>query len=98
MSLCLSRLYCQKDLGPKSKEDVKQWQSLCEEILQFLNLIDPGMTKTCAKILLQYNRAKMSLAKGDFDSGFLSRPEYLLTIKEAVVLENKANKVLTQAA
>ncbi len=93
MSFTLAKLYCQ--LGPRiRREDFDHWKILCEEILQFLTMIDPGTTKTMATFLLQHNKAKLVLDKVNFEAGNLSRVDYLQSIKEAVIVENRAQKVL----
>ena len=95
MSFALAKLYCQ--LGPLSRrEDFFHWKVLCEEILQFLTMIDPGTTKVMATFLLQHNKTKLVLDKFNFEDGNLTRSDYLQSIKEAVIVENRAQKVLLQ--
>ena len=96
MSFALAKLYCQL-LGPlSSKEDFFHWKVLCEEILQYLTMIDPGTTKIMATFLLQHNKTKLVLDKINFEDGNLTRSDYLQSIKEAVIVENRAQKVLLQ--
>ena len=95
MSISLTKLFC--SLGPKaSQEDYIRWKEICEEILQFLSMIDPGTTKVMATFLLQHNKAKLILDKLAYEEGNLSRTAYLESIKENVILENRAQKVLTE--
>jgi len=95
MSLQLAKSYFQ--LGPKSrKEDHFHCKLLCEEILQFLTMIDPGTTKVMATFLLQYNKTKVNLDKINFEEGNLTRADYLQSIKEAVIVQSRAQKVLLQ--
>lgn len=92
MSLSLAKLY-QEFMGSLSKEDFLHCKLLCEEILQFLSMIDPGTTKIMLTFLLQHNKAKLMLDKINFEEGNLSRENYLQSIKEAVIVENRAQKV-----
>lgn len=95
MSVSLAKLYQQQQLagGSLSKDDFLHSKLLCEEILQFLTMIDPGTTKVMLTFLLQHNKAKLMLDKVNFEDGHLSREDYLQSIKEAVIIENKAQKV-----
>jgi len=95
MSIELSKLYFQ--LGSSSrKEDYFHCKLLFEEILQFLTMIDPGMTKIMATFLLQHNKTKVTLDKMNFEDGNLTREDFLQSIKEAVIVENRAKKVLLE--
>ena len=83
-------------LGPrKIKEGMEEWKLLCEDLLQFLTQIDPGTTKLIANFLLYHNKAKLTLDKLNYEEGNLSRTEYLQSIRETVILEKRANKVLS---
>ena len=85
-----------KIIGPRRdlKEDMVHWKFLCEEVLQFLTQIDPGTTKLMATFLLYHNKAKLTLDKTDYEAGDISRSEYLQSIRQTVILEKRANKVL----
>merc|ERR1711971_373007 len=74
MTFELIKLYCK--LGPLTqKEDFFNWKLLLEEILQFLTMIDPGMTKIMASFLLQHNKTKVTLDKINFEDGNLTRSD-----------------------
>ena len=92
MEFTLAKLYCQN--GIEKIEDMLKWKSLCEEILAFLTLIDPGMTKVMATFLMHHNKVKLQLDKYDFEEGKISREDYLQSIKQSVIVEHKAKKVL----
>ena len=47
-----------------------------------------------ATILLQYNKTKVTLDKINFEEGNLTREDYLQSIKEAVIVQSRAQKVL----
>ena len=92
MEFSLAKLYCQ--LGIEKIEEMRHWKSLCEEILAFLSLIDPGMTKVAATFLMHHNKVRLQLDKMDFEEGKMSREDYLQSIKHSVIVEHKAKKVL----
>ena len=94
MSFSLVKLYSQLS---RKKEDFQHWKLLCEEILQYLTLVDPGKTKIMATFLLQHNKSKLVLEKINFEEGKLSREDYLQSIKQTVIVENQAQKVLENA-
>ena len=92
MEFSLAKLYCQ--LGIEKIEEMRHWKSLCEEILAFLSLIDPGMTKVAATFLMHHNKVRLQLDKMEFEEGKMSREDYLQSIKHSVIVEHKAKKVL----
>ena len=47
-----------------------------------------------ATFLLQYNKTKVNLDKINFEEGNLTREDYLQSIKEAVIVQSRAQKVL----
>ena len=49
-----------------------------------------------ATFLLQYNKTKVALDKINFEEGNLTRADYLQSIKEAVIVQSRAQKVLLQ--
>ena len=53
-----------------------------------------GTTKVMATFLLQYNKTKVTLDKINFEEGNLTREDYLQSIKEAVIVQSRAQKVL----
>jgi hypothetical protein len=55
-----------------------------------------GTTKVMATFLLQYNKTKVALDKINFEEGNLTRADYLQCIKEAVIVQSRAQKVLLQ--
>ena len=55
-----------------------------------------GMTKIMATFLLQHNKTKVLLDKINFEDGNLTRSDYLQSIKEAVIVESRAQKVLQE--
>ena len=55
-----------------------------------------GTTKVMATFLLQYNKTKVNLDKINFEEGNLTREDYLQSIKEAVIVQSRAQKVLLQ--
>ena len=95
MSFCLAKLCCQSG-GIEKVSDMKLWKNLCEEILAFLTMIDPGMTKVAATFLLHHNKVNLQLDKYEFEEGIISREKYLQSIKQSVIVEHKAKKVLQQ--
>ena len=95
MAFCLAKLCCQLG-GLQKMEDLKMWKNLCEEILAFLSMIDPGMTKVAATFLLHHNKVSLQLDKYQFEEGTISREKYLQSIKQSVLVEHKAKKVLQQ--
>ena len=95
MAFSLAKLVCQLG-GLQKMEELKLWKNLCEEILTFLTMIDPGMTKVAATFLLHHNKVHLQLEKYGFEEGTISREKYLQTIKQSVIVEHKAKKVLQQ--
>ena len=95
--ICYSLSQSSNLIGPKDDDvraEMTNWKLLCEELLEFLTRIDPGSTKLIANFLLHHNKAKLTLDKLNYEEGNLSRAEYLQSIRDTVILEKRAYRVL----
>ena len=78
------------------KQEFSKFIQDIRTLKSFGKFILTGTTKVMATFLLQYNKTKVNLDKINFEEGNLTRDDYLQSIKEAVIVQSRAQKVLQE--
>jgi len=84
-------LYSQRSLKSVTREDFVRIKELCEESIEVLGRVDPGYPLWKAETLKDLSTALMNLARTDFESGAISRPEFLAQVKKSMKMVEEAS-------
>jgi len=84
-------LYSQRSLKSVTREDFIRIKELCEESIEVLGRVDPGFPLWKAETLKDLSTALMNLARTDFESGVISRPEFLAQVKKSMKMVEEAS-------
>ena len=84
-------LYSQRSLTTLNKEDFERIKELCEDSIEVLGKVDPGYPLWKAETLKDLSTATMNLARTKFESGEISRPEFLILVKRSMKMVEEAS-------
>ena len=84
-------LYSQRSLTTLNKEDFERIKELCEDSIEVLGKVDPGYPLWKAETLKDLSTATMNLARTKFESGEISRPEFLMLVKRSMKMVEEAS-------
>merc|ERR1719213_1535276 len=84
-------LYSQRPLTTLKKEDFMRIKELCEESIEVLGKVDPGYPLWKAETLKDLSTAWMNLARTRFEMGEISRPEFLVQVRQSMKMVEASN-------
>ena len=85
-------LYSQRQLNSLSKQDFLRIKELCEDSISVLGKVDPGYPIWKAETLKDLSTALMNLARTQFELGEITRPEFLMAVKNSMKMVEEASK------
>lgn len=81
----LLNCYSQVPISSVGRKELQRMKELGKEQLTLLIKIDPGYPDWRGDVLRNYSTAELNLAKLDFEDKQITRPEFLLRVKKAMI-------------
>eukprot|EP00094_Tigriopus_californicus_P009904 TCALIF_09550-PA protein Name:"Similar to msta Protein msta, isoform B (Drosophila melanogaster)" AED:0.04 eAED:0.05 QI:0/1/0/1/1/1/2/0/547 len=81
----LLNCYSQVPISTVGRKELQRMKELGKEQLTLLIKIDPGYPDWRGDVLRNYSTAELNLAKLDFEDKHITRPEFLLRVKKAMI-------------
>jgi len=83
--------YSKVPLKSLARPEFLRIRELCQESLQVLGLVDPGFPLWKSETLKDLGTCEMNLARTDFESGLITRPEFILRVKGSMKIVEQAS-------
>lgn len=84
--------YSRMGLKDVERKDFMRIRDLCQESLNILGLVDPGYPIWKADTLKDLAACEMNLARVEFESELIQRPEFLTRVKNSMKIVEEASK------